>query len=594
MRLYRGVLIGLACLLLGVILVDRVPRGLHTRGGDFANYHVASRLARAGVDLTPAYRSFPWFQDAMDREGYAGQLGSFLPFPPETALLLWPIAPLPPHAARAVWTILQLAMLTASAVFLARLARAPLWVGVLLLALSGVALDGELKQGQAYLLLVTVISGGLVLLDRRRMTACGLVWGLLLPLKYAAAPLVLIALARGRWRVALSALAAAMLVTAIGVLLLGVRAHEVFLLEVLPRHLRGEIQHPYLSVFQSFPVMFRRLFVAEPSLNPSPWIDSPRLFVLAREATRFLLLSLLALPVVWSLRAARRKESERPAYVLALLWVLVGSPAGATYHALLALPAAALLLRDARPKSWDAALVLAAVGAIGLPWALWLRDLDHGAWTPLAHGRLWILVALSLVAIGRYRAMIPRAFFARWSLASVAAAALLALLARPPVREPGVSWLRTEEPIRSALILDRLERHGDQIEVTAISGASYERFVVEDAAPILTSELPSTADRGLQFSPELLGAVNATELSEAGVCARSASGARAVLSARRGANWDLWLYEVGSTTLRRLTWHPARDTSPVFRDEQTVLFLSDRERGIACPTIYRLEIPEAR
>ncbi|MCC7144156.1 MAG: DUF2029 domain-containing protein, partial [Candidatus Eisenbacteria bacterium] len=480
----RGLLIGLALCLVASIVIERVPAAVRDCRGDFANYHVSARLAIEGIDLTPAYRSFAWFQQHLDRAGYAHQIGAFLPFPPETALLALPLAQWSPRPARTAWVALQLGLIALNAWLLSRLARAPWWLGWLLLALSGVALEAELKQGQAYLLVIASLSGGLLLLRRGREVWAGLLFGLLLPIKYAALPFLIVGLAARRWRLTVAAGASAVLVTAIGIALLGWPVHLAFLREVLPRHAAGEIQDPYLSVFQSFPSLLRRMFVLEPSLNPEPWIDAPRLFAGLREGLRVLLLGLLAVPAVQALRG--RGALEPTALALAGCWSLVAAPAGATYHSLLLLPPAALLLGHAHAEAvtrrdrvarWLPVAILGLVGLSGLPWALWLRAYDHGASAPLAHGRLWVLLAFTAVALLANRRAVRMAqggrFGAGWCALAVVAAIGAGLRGKAAAAEPGVTWLGRTESIPQALILDRVLWVEDTLAVRALGDGRY-------------------------------------------------------------------------------------------------------------------------
>lgn len=597
----RGFLVGLTLCLVASIVIERVPAAVRDCRGDFANYHVSARLAVEAVDLTPAYRSFAWFQQHLDRAGYAHQIGAFLPFPPETALLALPIARCSPRAARTVWVGLQLGLIVLDAWLLSRLACAPWWLGWLLLALSGVALDAELKQGQAYLLLVASLSGGLQLLRRGREVWAGVLLGLLLPIKYAALPFLVVGLAARRWRLTLAAGTTAAIVIGIGIAMLGGPVHLAFLREVLPRHAAGEIQDPYLSVFQSFPSLLRRMFVLEPSLNPEPWIDAPRLFVGLREGLRVLLLGLLVFPAAQALRG--RGAPEPIALALAGCWSLVAAPAGATYHGLLLLPSAALLLghsgsaaasREDGAAWWFPAAVLSLVGLSGLPWALWLRAFDHGATAPFAHGRLWVLIAftgLALLANRRWgRSRPQRRVVAGWCALALVAGTWAAARAPVAMAEPGVSWLGRTESIPRALILDRLLWVDDTLAVRALGAGRYE-WVRLDGKGILSEPSAARATAAAAMSavgPKPERGDGAWRVEEWGESAARAGWV--IASGRSGSNWDLGLRDPHTGEWTRLTTDPARDTAPVWLNPETVLFLSDRGRGIACPTVYRLEL----
>src|SRR5205814_657104 len=140
---------------------------------------------------------------------------------------------------------------------------------------------------------------------------------------------------------------------------------------ILPRSLRGEYNDPYITDLNSVTALLRRLFVAEPALNPEPLVHAPLVFVVLQP----ILQAAVLVTGVWALdRDASAGEGTRQKQKLdwaatALLLILL-STGTSTYH-LCALILPATLLVDhflgARQRG-RAAVVLGAWVLICLPY----------------------------------------------------------------------------------------------------------------------------------------------------------------------------------------------------------------------------------
>ena len=138
--------------------------------------------------------------------------------------------------------------------------------------------------------------------------------------------------------------------------------------------------------------MFRRLFLYEETLNPTPAVISSALFFLFKNLT-FWLLASVAIWVITRVKFPDRKHE----LLFQLGWIplatLLLSPGEATYHFLLLAISAVFFVRILL----DLGRVYAALGvailfaAINLPHYLKLKSLAVGWLTPLAYTRLWLL-----------------------------------------------------------------------------------------------------------------------------------------------------------------------------------------------------------
>ena len=95
---------------------------------------------------------------------------------------------------------------------------------------------------------------------------------------------------RQDWRSAAGLVLGVAVLATISVALFGAPVHWVFLIEVLPRALHGDMVGPYSLQWNSFSALWHHLFLFEPELNPSPLLNSPVLYALAQATTAVMLL----------------------------------------------------------------------------------------------------------------------------------------------------------------------------------------------------------------------------------------------------------------------------------------------------------------
>lgn len=381
-------------LLLGVFLVWRgIVPAWERIDTDFPNYYVAGRIVAEGG---PAERLYDdaWFQEQIALRGI-DQQGKFSPFPPPTALLFVPLAPLEPLTALRVMTVLNILLLAAAVAALARATAARVWESALVILLSGIGLANCFRFGQIYIALSLSIVLGFLFHRSGRPVLAGMMFGLLLPVKYFAVFLLVYYLWLREWKLTAAALATAGAIVLMSIGILGWEVHRQFLTGVAGDHLRGvlTLQDPFTSTFQSFDSLLRRLFVAEAGWNPEPVADLPVLLPLVKGA--------VAIAVVVAIAAAARRVREAGADragIFALLGIggLLLSPASATYHMLLLWLPAVLMIGSAGRLSPRAFWTfLAAYTLIGfIPYRLFSALDGRGLLTLFAYPRLWLLVLL--------------------------------------------------------------------------------------------------------------------------------------------------------------------------------------------------------
>ncbi|MGH7595260.1 MAG: glycosyltransferase 87 family protein [bacterium] len=371
---------------------------LQNARGDFANYYTAARLVADGQPLERAYRDFVWFQKQIDRYGISHQLGGFIPHPPPTALVMLPLSFFEPLAAKRLWIGLNLVLALGIVVLITRI-TALHWLPVAIIFLStGFGLINNFLFGQMYLLLLATIVGGLYLQQRGYPLLAGIALGSMLPMKYVGAFFLIYFAWKKEWRLVIAAAITSLAVVGISWWLQGAEVWRVFISEVLPRHLQGEIQDPFAIQFQSWNSLLRRMFIFDPSRNPQPPLPSPALFVIFKNLIPWLWLA----GFFWIYRQTAFSERQHQRLFeigLVPLAILLISPGSATYHFLLlgfSVACFVKILLDLQ-RQRDAVILGALYLLINLPHYLKLIKFATGWLTPLGYARLWLLVFFFVV-----------------------------------------------------------------------------------------------------------------------------------------------------------------------------------------------------
>lgn len=252
---------------------------------DFPNYYLAASLHRRGIALDRIYE-WTWFQRQNDHLGVHDGLVSFAPNPPICALPILPLTSLSPLAAKRVWLIVNLGFM-ALALSALRRATEVRWRRLILISLLCVVpLHTNFLYGQYYALILLLICVAYYAFHLERPFTAGALLGVAAMLKIFPGLFLILFLWKRNWLSAAGMILGAAVLAAASVSVLGLEVHRVFLSEVVPQIPRGDWLGPYYYLERSsFTTLWSHLFLFEPELNPSPLLDSPRLYALIQAAT---------------------------------------------------------------------------------------------------------------------------------------------------------------------------------------------------------------------------------------------------------------------------------------------------------------------
>ncbi|REJ82941.1 MAG: DUF2029 domain-containing protein [Bacteroidetes bacterium] len=359
-------LLKIACILVfSILCLIHVIKGIIPawKGitSDFPNYYVSSKLVlENNVNLNLYDRI--WFQKKM-RESGLDQEGKFSPFPPATVLLLLPVAGLDPLSAMRIMLIINIIAGMLCVILIKRIADLSLFQAAFLILLSGASLDNNLVLGQVYLLLLLSTLWIYLLIQRRKEFQAAIITGLGISIKYFPAIFVAASLLIKKIRFFFLTIAAVTAINLICVSLIGVQTYQDFFREVILKHFAGELegQSPWAYAFQSWNSLGHRLFLFHPAENPSPLLQSNTAFKIFKTFTH---VCIIAVSSIYLYKIRLKKNFFGLSVVILTYTVLLLSPAGATYHHLLAWLPYAILLSHRKPMQSKSKTLLMLILAV--------------------------------------------------------------------------------------------------------------------------------------------------------------------------------------------------------------------------------------
>ncbi len=395
-------------LLLLILIVAFAVKGLvpawRHLNSDFPNYYLVARLYRAGYPLERVY-DWTWLQRQKDHQGIDQGLVSFIPSTLPSALTVVPFTSLPPLQAKHCWLVVNLALLPVIALLLVRMTRFGWEQVALLMLLAFIPLRNNFLFGQMHLVVLFLLTLAAWLFFRDRPILSGISLATAAALKIFPALFLIYFAWKRQWRAAIGLSVGLIGVALISIYLFGADACLLYVRQVLPAGLRGETLDPYNPAWNSWTAFLRRLFIAEPELNPSPVAHLPWLYALLEP----LIHSFIFVVFMWAIGSEKRHEDgtklEWASFVFLLLFL---SSQPGSYH-FVALILTAVLAVDyllAHKRAVEARVAVAIYALIGaplirFPWVEptgWqnLFFFSRLAWMTILGGLLlWILVPRS-------------------------------------------------------------------------------------------------------------------------------------------------------------------------------------------------------
>lgn len=384
-------LLFLACLLLG----KGVLPGWRSLNSDFPNYYLVARLLREGFNLDRIY-DWVWLQRIKDHWGLDQPLVAFAGLTPLSALPIWPVAGFAALTAKRFWIVANLIFLFGTAETLHRvtqLGRHRIWI---LCLLAVIPLRASFLLGQMHILVLLLLALAYFFRSRMQGFACGVCVALAGALKVYPLLFIFYFAWKRQWREAISTVLATAALVGIGYACMGSHIMHIYLTQILPRSMQGEVIDPYNVRAASAAALLHRLFLFEPGLNPAPLWNRPLLYSIFYPLWQAAVLFPLFLCIRPLSRDSDREKLEWAVFLLALLML---SPVPSSYHfVVMILPVvlAADVFVKRQQHSRVGVMLLLYFMMCGMVISSARVSSGFGLFTVLAFSRLWIGLLLWL------------------------------------------------------------------------------------------------------------------------------------------------------------------------------------------------------
>ena len=382
--------VALVVLVVAFVIKGFVPAWVHLNS-DFPNYYLAARLYHAGYPFERVY-DWTWFQRQKDHQGIEQGLVSFIGLTPASALVLTPWSSLPPLAAKHGWLAMNVLLLVSTTFLLGRMTKLGWERVALVMFLAWVPLRNNFLFGQMHILVLFLLTFGAWLYFRNFPFLAGISLAAAAALKIYPGLFLIYFAWKKQWRAAAGVLIGVITSIAGSLYFFGRDACRLYAVQELPAGLRGETLDPYHPAWNSWTALLRRLFIAEPELNPVPVAHSPWLYALLHPMIHGSILIVFLWAIGSKQQDTERTKVEWAAFLYLLLFL--SSQPGSYHFVALILTAALvcdyLIAREQWRRVAFVAAIYALIGApvLRFPWA-----------TPTGWQNLWFFSRLGWMAV---------------------------------------------------------------------------------------------------------------------------------------------------------------------------------------------------
>lgn len=335
---------------LGYFFCITLPRAWNAVNTDFPNYYIAAHMLRNGENTD---RIYEWaeMQRHKDQLEIDQPVVGFIPLTPVSALSFVPFAKLPPLTAKRYWTVTNLALMALVVALLCSLTRLH-WRRVALLAALTLPIHHNLILGQAYILLLAVLTLALWAYVRNRSITSGLIIAIAFGLKIFPLLFLLHFIRKRDWKAVTGLVVGSGAIILLSIVVFGVEMNRTYALQVLPWALRGEALDPYNLHAGSISALLHRAFVYEPEWNPHPLFAAPVVLAIMHPFIQLLIFAPVLLLTSACREENKRTQLEWSVFTVALLAIST-SPAYYDFTILL-MPAAVITATLIERQRWSA------------------------------------------------------------------------------------------------------------------------------------------------------------------------------------------------------------------------------------------------
>lgn len=347
----------------------------HAAINDFGNYYYGSRLLLNGEFSPELYSSIHWFNQKVAHYHEPGFFGNYIPVPPFSLLAYVPFCLAGSLSAKLLFNLFSLLLFCTS--FYRLLCRLkPGWYAVFLPLVFAYPLLNNIVQGQAYLLILSLLTESFLCHERGRTIPAALLLALCISLKLFPAFVLLYFLVRKDYRLLGWTVGFTAALCLLPALAIGWHTVSDYYTHIVPRLFNNDVIGPYYPGNQSVYTALLNLFSYDALHNPQPLTDNKWPVLVINSLTMALILALCITSV---------KQDAFSGFATVLAGSLLIAKYTTSYSLIFLLPLGLRLLRLRRSHMVFFLLVLAL--AVSMP----VAKLIHAPFV-LRYSRLLLLL----------------------------------------------------------------------------------------------------------------------------------------------------------------------------------------------------------
>lgn len=565
---------------------------------DFPNYYVSSNMYLDGKDLKTAYDNVE-FNRQLLLYGINDQIVSFVPYPPLTALLMLPIAKLTPIDAKLAWNIFNLLLLASCIFILGKISGINYFKCGMIFFLSGFALANNFMFGQVYLLVLIFLLLSMYFMQQGKDILSALFIALSIVLKFYTIFFIFLFIFKKRYKLLVYTIVFSVLIYIPVVALTGFDLNLFYFTKIMPRLGDAWVGIVYAAEYQSFISLLHRWFDYEPMLNPNPFIQSTLAFYALKYAYIFSILT-LAISVIKP--DGKNLKLELSLFCIVSLLLL---PVNASYQFVVLIPAVVFLAEYfiENKKYYLAGFIIAVMLVINSPVQVWITaKLKDTPFYIIAYVKLfgllflWIINLKILGKLNDIKLLNPRTR----KLLAIAAIHIVLLSAlsyftKQPIND-NAEYITTGNnylismPSTNGNKLIWTECINEKFVLRSNFGYSYDKEnvfypVFSDSEHIIFETIENKIPKqkiidiktGIQRDASGIKLNNRSLSKDKTLECYSTGGVIIIEDPSTGKNYPL-------TSGKQMC------SFPVFANDSTIIFTSDRNRGVGFTALYKVKV----
>jgi len=355
--------------------------------GDYLNYYFGTKLFFQGTLVSSIYDTAS-FNSLIAAEGIQNAFSNYAPVPPFSLLFYYPFTGISFVWSKVVFNVVSVFFFVASLYRLSIHQQIkPLHVSIVLGILI-YPIYNNLVQGQSYLLIISLLIEAYLCSMKGRTWLASLLFAIPIALKLFPVIILIWLYATGKKKEMLLTIMFTGLLLIAVLPCIGMSFWFSYHTSILPRLLSGEINDPFSVTFQSYSVLFKKAFLYDHLLNPSPWFHAYWLYALLNTL-------ITAVVVQASVQLIRTyKEHSLLSFGIVFFSGLLISGYGTNYSLVLLLFIGLAILQSDKNKIDQGILLLLllciAFFQVGkfIQYPLWLQ-----------FGRLYLMIVLFILLI---------------------------------------------------------------------------------------------------------------------------------------------------------------------------------------------------